>query len=88
MLGQQNACVREKWHIHGRGELTFESPQLLRTRVSARILVRVSDVNPMAIADSGTSHAILPMNALHDDKSVKQVNLRLAAGEIAAVESQ
>ena len=28
------------------------------------------------------------MNALHDDKSAKQVNLRLAAGEITVVESQ
>ena len=27
------------------------------------------------------------MTALHDDKSAKQVNLRLAAGEIAAVEA-
>ena len=52
------------------------------------ILVPVNDMNPMAIADSEASHVILPMNALHDDKSVKQVNLRLAAGEITAVESQ
>ena len=57
---------------------------------SARILVPVSDMNPMAywaIADSGASHVILPMTALNDDKSAKQVNLRLAAGEIAAVEA-
>ena len=45
-------------------------------------------MNPMpAIADSGASHVILPVTALHDDKSAKQVNLRLAAGEIAAVEA-
>ena len=31
---------------------------------------------------------IMPMTALHDDKSAKQVNLGLAAGEIVAVESQ
>ena len=55
-------------------------------RTSARILVQVSDVNPMAIADSGASHVILPMTALCDDKSANQVNLRLVAGEIAAVE--
>ena len=54
---------------------------------SARILVPVSDVNPMAIADSGASHVILPVTALNDDKSAKKVNLRLAAGEMAAVEA-
>ena len=37
----------------------------------------------MAIAESGASHVVLPMTALHDDKSAKQVNLRLVAGEIA-----
>ena len=42
----------------------------------------------MAIAASGASHVILPMTALQDDKSAKQVNLRLAAGEIAAEEAQ
>ena len=42
----------------------------------------------MAIADSGASHVILPLTALHDDKSAKPVNLRLAAGEIAAVEAR
>ena len=46
-----------------------------------------SYMNPMAIADRGTSHVILPMTALQDDKSAKQVNLRLAAGEIAAIEA-
>ena len=30
---------------------------------------------------------MLPMTALYDDKSAKQVNLRLAAGEIAAMEA-
>ena len=45
------------------------------------------DVNPMAIVDSGASHVILPITALHDDKSAKQVNLRLAAGAFAAVEA-
>ena len=34
------------------------------------------------------SHVILLMTALHDDKSVKQATLGLAAREIAAVESQ
>ena len=56
-------------------------------RTSARILAPLSDMNPMAIADSGASHEILPITALHDDKSAKQVNLRLAAGEIAAMEA-
>ena len=41
----------------------------------------------MAIADSGASHVILPLTALHDDKSANPVNLRLAAGEISAVEA-
>ena len=40
-------------------------------RTCARILVPVSDMSPMAIADSG---------ALHDTKAAKPVNLRLAAG--------
>ena len=31
---------------------------------------------------------LLMMSALHDDKSVKQVNLRLAAGKITAAEAQ
>ena len=51
-------------------------------RTTARILVPVSDLNPMAIADSGASHVILPQSALLDSKSAKLVNLRLAAGEI------
>ena len=49
-------------------------------RTSARILVPVSDMNPMAIADSGASHVILPQTALYDTKSAKPVNLWLAAG--------
>ena len=52
-------------------------------RSSARILVPVSDMNPMAIADSGAPHVILPLTALHDDKSGKPVNLRFAARETA-----
>ena len=52
-------------------------------RTSARILAPINDMNPTAIADSGASHVILPTTALHDDKSAKQVNLRLAAGKIA-----
>ena len=56
-------------------------------RTSARILVPVNDMNPMAIADSGASHVILPQSALFDSKSAKPVNLRLAAGEIHAVEA-
>ena len=54
---------------------------------SARILVPTRDMSPMAIADSGASDVILPETALRDDKSAKQVNLRLASGEIAAVEA-
>ena len=45
-------------------------------RTSARILVPVNDMNPMAIADSGASHVILPQSALFDSKSAKPVNLR------------
>ena len=71
---------------HLRVEPTAQSKSVFRT--SARFLVPVSDVNPAAIAGSGASHLILLMNALHDGKSVKQVNLRLAAGGITAVESQ
>ena len=56
-------------------------------RTSARILVRVSDMNPMAIADSGASHVILPQTALYDTKPAKPVSLRLAAGEITPVEA-
>ena len=37
----------------------------------------------MAVADRGACHVILPMTALHGDKSAQQVNVRLAAGEIA-----
>ena len=44
-------------------------------RTTARILVPVSDMSPMAIADSGASHVILPQSALYDSKSV---NLRLS----------
>ena len=49
------------------------------------IVVPVSDVNPMAIADSGASHMILPQTALCDTKAAKPVSLRLSAGEITAV---
>ena len=50
-------------------------------------LVPINDMNPMEIADSGASHVILPQTALYDSKSAKPVNLRLAAGEINAVEA-
>ena len=81
--------MREKWRTHGQERLIFE---LLRqrksvVRTSARILVPVNNLNPMAIADSGASHVILLTTALQDDKSAKQVNERLAAGEITAVEA-
>ena len=87
----QRICPRKVAHpwtgeAHFRVAPTAQSKSVFRT--SARTLVPVNDMNPMAIADSGASHAIQLMNALHDDKSVKQVNLRLAAGEITAVESQ
>ena len=54
-------------------------------RTSARILVPVNDMSPMAIANR--SHVILPQTALFDSKAAKPVNLRLAAGEINAVEA-
>ena len=44
-------------------------------------------MNPMAIADSGAPHVILPQTALHDTKAAKPASLRLAAGEITAVEA-
>ena len=56
-------------------------------RTSAKILVLVSDVNPMAIADSGASHVILPQTALYHTKAAKPVSLRLAAGKIKADEA-
>ena len=56
-------------------------------RTSARILVPVNDMNPIAIADSAASHVILPQTALYDTKAAKPVNLRLATGEINAVEA-
>ena len=40
-------------------------------RTSARILVPVNDMNPMAIADSGASHVILPQTASYDTKAAK-----------------
>ena len=45
-------------------------------------------MNPMAIADSGASHVILPQTALYDAKVAKPVSLRRAAGEITAVEAR
>ena len=56
-------------------------------RTSARISVPAIDMNPMAIADSGASHVILPQTALYDTKVAKPVSLRLAVGEITAVEA-
>ena len=48
--------------------------------MSARILVPANDMNPVAIADSGASHVILPTSALPEKKTGKNVTLRLAAG--------
>ena len=55
-------------------------------RMSARILVPANDMNPVAIADSGASHVILPTSALPEKKTGKNVTLRLAAGQVRAVE--
>ena len=41
----------------------------------------------MTIADSGASHMILPQTALYDTQAAKPVSLRLAAGQIKAVEA-
>ena len=57
-------------------------------RMSARILIPANDMNPVAIADSGASHVILPTSALPEKKSGKPVTLRLAAGQVQAVEHQ
>ena len=55
-------------------------------RMSARILVPANDMNPVAIADSGALHVILPTSALPEKKTGKNVTLRLAAGQVRAVE--
>ena len=55
-------------------------------RMSARILVPANDMNPVAIADSGASHVILPTSALPEKRAGKSVTLRLAAGQVRAVE--
>ena len=55
-------------------------------RMSARILVPANDMNPVAIADSGASHVILPTSALPAKTAGKTVILRLAAGQVRAVE--
>ena len=54
--------------------------------MTARILVPANDVNPVAIADSGASHVILPTSALPEKQRGKSVTLRLAAGQVSAVE--
>ena len=90
---QTRKCLRPRkvaypWtgETHFRVEPTVLSKSVFRA--CARILVPVNDTKPVAIADGGASHVIPPMNGLRDDKAVKQANLRLAAGEITAVESQ
>ena len=40
----------------------------------------------MAIADSGASHVILPTSALPEKRAGKPATLRLAAGQVRAVE--
>ena len=50
-------------------------------RMSARILVP-ANMNPVAIADSGASHVILPTSALPEKRAGKPVTLRLAAGQV------
>ena len=86
MLSLWNFFDPEKYHIHGQERLTHfkVTPDACGNsvfRTSARVLVPVNDMNPMAIADSGASHVILPQTALFDSK------VRLAAGEINAVEA-
>ena len=56
--------------------------------MSARILVPANDMNPVAIADSGASHVILPTSALPEKRTGKNVTLRLVAGQVRAVEHQ
>ena len=55
-------------------------------RMSARILVPDNAMNPVAIADSGASHVILPTSALPEKKAGITVTLRLVAGQVRAVE--
>ena len=55
-------------------------------RMSARTLVPANDMNPVAIADSGASHVMLPTSALPEKRAGKPVTLRLAAGQVRAVE--
>ena len=54
--------------------------------MSAHILVPANDMSPVAIADSGASHVILPTSALPEKRAGKPVTLRLAAGQVRAVE--
>ena len=75
----------------GQERLILEELRRLRARVSYEHL-HASWYQSMTWLQwrsqiSGASHVILPMSALHDDKFVKQVNLRLAAGEINAMEA-
>ena len=89
MFATSESCIAMDW----RNQLssgTYCSEQECVSHICTH-LVPVNDMNPIAIAESmqiAEHHVTLPMNALHDDKSVKQVNLRLSAGEITAVESQ
>ena len=55
-------------------------------RMSPRILAPANDMNPVAIADSGASHVILPTSTLPEKRAGKPVTLRLAAGQVRAVE--
>ena len=56
-------------------------------RTSARSLVPVNDMNPMAIADSGASHVILPQTALFDSNPPSQSTRDLQQGENNSVEA-
>ena len=63
-------CLRPRKVAHPRtGDTHFRVAPTAQCksvfRTSARILVLVNDVTPMANADTGVSHVSLPMNALH-----------------------
>ena len=58
-----------------------------RLKLPAKLIVPAGDFAPVAIADSGSSSAILPSTDLaNNNKDARTVTLRLAPGEVEALE--
>ena len=58
-------------------------------KIPVQLMVPAGDLAPVAIADSGASHVILPSTALTaNNKDSRTVTLRLEAGEVKVVEHQ